>query len=82
MIQSIRVDGLRIIFKKRISIGGKPRHRVQTLTPSKMFGYQELKDGIKEFWLTLTPAIRQKYIGHLKKVIPKVIEENGGPSGY
>ena len=43
---------------------------------------QELKDGIKEFWLTLTPSVCQKYIGHLKKVIPKVIEENGGPSGY
>ena len=43
---------------------------------------QELKDGIKEFWLTLTPAVCKKYIGHLKKVIPKVIEENGGPSGY
>ena len=43
---------------------------------------QELKAGIKEFWLTLTPAVCQKYIGHLKKVIPKVIEENGGPSRY
>ena len=43
---------------------------------------QELKDGIREFWLTLTPAVCQKYIGHLKKVIPKDIEEDSGPSEY
>ena len=43
---------------------------------------QELKDGIKKFWLTLTPQRCQKYIHHLKKVIPKVIEEDGGPSGF
>ena len=43
---------------------------------------RELKDGIKEFWLTLTPSVCKKYIGHLKKVVPKVIEEDGGPSGY
>lgn len=42
----------------------------------------ELKAGIKAFWSTLTPEICSKYIGHLKKVIPKVIEVNGGPSGY
>ena len=42
---------------------------------------QELKDEISEFRLTLTPAVWQKYIGHLKMVIPKVIEENGVPSG-
>ena len=43
---------------------------------------EELKAGIKAFWKTLTPAVCQKYIHHLKKVIPKVIEEDGGPSGY
>ena len=43
---------------------------------------QELKDGIKGFWLILIPSVCQEYIGQLKKVIPKVIEEDGGPSGY
>ena len=42
----------------------------------------ELKAGIKAFWKTLTPAVCTKYIGHLKKVVPKVIQENGGPSGF
>lgn len=42
----------------------------------------QLKDGIQQFWLTLTPEVCTRYIMHLKKVIPKVIEEEGGPSGY
>lgn len=40
---------------------------------------EELKAGVQEFWKSLTPAVRQKYNG---KVIPKVIQEDGGPSGY
>jgi len=43
---------------------------------------QELKDGIENFWLTLTPEVCQRYINHLKKVIPKIVEVNGDPSGY
>ena len=42
----------------------------------------ELKAGIKAFWATLTPEICKKYVNHLKKVIPKVIEVAGGPSEY
>lgn len=42
----------------------------------------ELKDGIKQFWKTLTPQVCTKYIDHLLKVVPKVIEVNGAPSGY
>ena len=42
----------------------------------------QLKEGIRQFWATLTPEVCQRYIGHLNKVIPKVIQENGGPSGY
>ena len=30
----------------------------------------------------MTPEVCSKYIGHLQKVIPKVIEKDGGPSGY
>jgi len=43
---------------------------------------QELKQGIKDFWHTLTPEVCRKYISHVKKVIPKIIQEEGGPSGY
>ena len=42
----------------------------------------QLKAGIKAFLSTLTPDKCSKYIDHLKKVIPKVIEVQGGPSGY
>ena len=41
-----------------------------------------LLEGIKKFWKTLTPEVCRRYINHIHKVIPKVIEENGGPSGY
>ena len=42
----------------------------------------DLKDGIKQFWRTLTPQVCSKYIDHLLKVVPKVIEVEGKPSGY
>ena len=38
--------------------------------------------GIKTFWRSLTPTICKKYVHHIHHVIPKVIEENGGPSGF
>ena len=40
---------------------------------------QELIDGIKQFWTTVDS---RKYIRHLRKVIPKVIEVKGEPTGY
>ena len=43
---------------------------------------EELKAGIQQFWNTLTPDVCQRYIGHLKKVIPKVVQVQGNPSGY
>ena len=48
----------------------------------KPHNLSELKQGIKTFWESLTPEICSRYIGHLKKVIPKVVEVNGGPFGY
>ena len=45
-------------------------------------GLEDLKKGIREFWKTLTPSVCTRYINHLHRVIPKVIEENGGPSGF
>ena len=43
---------------------------------------QELKQGVLNFWQTLTPAVCRKYINHLHKVIPKVLQVDGNPSGY
>jgi len=37
---------------------------------------------IETFWSKLTPAVCRKYIGHLQKVIPKVLEVGGEPTGY
>jgi len=42
---------------------------------------QELIDGIKVFWKTVTPQVCAKYIRHLKKVIPKAIELIGNATG-
>ena len=43
---------------------------------------EELKQEIKQFWQTLTPEVCRRYISHLHKVVPKVIQVDGGPSGY
>ena len=43
---------------------------------------QELIDGIKEFWDSVTVAKCLKYINHFKKVLPKVIQLNGAATGY
>ena len=43
---------------------------------------QELIDGILAFWETVDEHKCHKYIGHLKKVIPRVIEYNGNATGY
>ena len=42
----------------------------------------ELISGIKEFWRKVDIQKCRKYIGHLRKVIPKVIEVQGAASGY
>ena len=43
---------------------------------------KQLVDGIKAFWETVTAEKCQRYIRHLRKVIPDVIQNNGGPSGH
>ena len=42
----------------------------------------ELIEGIKRFWQTVTVEKCVKYIDHLKKVLPKVVEFNGAATGY
>ena len=51
-------------------------------TEYKPKNLQDLKDGIIQFWKQMTRTVCQKYISHLHKVIPKVIEMNSAPSGY
>lgn len=48
-----------------------------TIKPSNK---QELVEGIKRFWRTkLTPEQCCRYIDHIYKVIPKIVEKNGEP---
>ena len=49
---------------------------------SKARTKEQLVDAIKEFWLKVTPAKCQRYINHLRKVYPAVIESNGQATGY
>jgi patatin-like phospholipase/acyl hydrolase len=42
----------------------------------------ELEDGLNQFWDTVTPEKCCKYINHIHKVMPKVVQCEGGPSGY
>ena len=42
----------------------------------------ELVDGIKCFWETVDSAKCRKYIRHIHKVLPKVIELEGAATGY
>lgn len=43
---------------------------------------QELKAGIEIFWTSLTPEKCTRYINHLQKVMQKIVEVKGEPSGY
>ena len=42
----------------------------------------QLRDDIQEFWTTVDIRKCQKYIGHLHKVIPSVMELKGDATGY
>ena len=43
---------------------------------------QELITGIESFWETVTQEKCIRYIRHLRKVIPKIIDVNGEATGY
>ena len=39
--------------------------------------------GIKNFWSTMmTPELCTRYINHIQKVLPAVVEQEGKASGY
>ena len=42
----------------------------------------QLVHGTEQFWKTVTVTKCKKYIAHLAKVIPKVVELQGPASGY
>ena len=46
-------------------------------TAYKPKNLEELKPGIERFWITLTPDVCKRYIGHLQKVMPKIVELQG-----
>ena len=43
---------------------------------------EELVNGIEQFWRTVNKQKCGRYINHLQKVIPKVIELEGDATGY
>ena len=43
---------------------------------------QDLEDGLHQFWSALTPEKCSRYINHIHKVMPKVLECEGGPTGF
>ena len=43
---------------------------------------ERLVEGLKEFWATVTPHKCCRYINHLHKVLPRVIEKQGGATRY
>lgn len=51
-------------------------------TKVKPMTKNQLVAGIKEFWKAVGKEKCRKYINHLRKVIPAVIEQKGLPTGY
>ena len=51
-------------------------------TMYKPSNLEELKAGIETFWISLTPDKCKHYIDHLQKVMRKIVQVKGGPSGY
>lgn len=43
---------------------------------------QELVSGIEEFWKTISVDKCNRYIDHLRKVIPEIVKVNGKATGY
>ena len=56
------------------------KHYIRTTV--KPHTKEELIQGIQSFWATVTPEKCCRYINHLRKVIPKVLEVNGEAKGY
>ena len=56
------------------------KHHLHKFT--KPTNKEELVQGIQEYWKTVTPAMCQRYVNHVQKVVAAVIACGGGPTGY
>ena len=65
-----QIENLRYELKEFIRREVKPKTKDQLI------------QGIAQFWRTVNIEKCLKYIGHLKKVLPKVIELEGAVTGY
>ncbi len=96
-IPSVRLDVPVHSLRQTVSTGGKRRLSLLIPIPLRTFGHElkeyirrevkpstecELVDGMLELWKTVHATKCRKYIGHLKKVMPKVMEVQGQASGY
>ena len=96
MTLSILETELCTFYRPKELNGGKHHQRVPTAILSrtcgmsseflrrevKPTGKEQLIDGIEKFWEIVDIAKCHKYIRHLKKVILRVIQLEGGPNGY
>ena len=59
-------------------------HKLKTFlrTVVKAKNKDKLVAGIQRFWDSVSPAKCIRYIGHLKKVIPAVVQCEGRASGF
>ena len=56
--------------------------RIKGIREIKPKTKQELIDGIKAIWGSVDATKHTKYIGHLRKVVPRVIQVGGEATGY
>ena len=96
MILSTLVNSFRFSFCRMASTGGRVQSKSPTWTLLKTFGAHwrhtfvtnisqepsRAKDGIRAYWSKLTLELCSRYIDHLQKVMPIVVEEEGHPSGH
>ena len=82
---------------RMVSTGGEHHPSLWTSTRSRTYGTnskntlrhevkpttkQQLTDGIQAFWKTVDVDKCTKYIHHLRKVIPQVVELKGAATGF
>ena len=68
-----------VVAYQRWSLRGVPLYIRREAKPRIK---QQLVDGIKHFWATVTVEKCTRYVCHLRKVIPKVIELEGAATGF
>ena len=69
-LASRRIENFWHELKHNLRSNVKPRNK------------DELIKGIEDFWSTVTPEKCRKYIGHIQRVLPVVVERQGKASGF